>query len=247
MMIIAMAAYVLVMTYFIFQLNTIFDLNILLQQRNIDYQKSDCDDQAKIMDPDLKGFVIVYKTPHPVSSEILTITSCWITKTSIQVGTPILFDANVTSPRYIENTTHYKNVTIKFLHSDMNYWNIPNDSKQNEYKLSSELTLYPDDSRNFIANKSISIRFTVPHNIAIHYCEYTINEKCFKIHDILQPAQYHLALQIETDEKLIRLTEILLFITLFTVIIGPSVSIFLYFKNNREFDRSTKQLYKKNR
>ena len=134
------------MLYLIVQISIIFDIDLFLQL-SMEEPKSDCDKQAKSLSSEIQGFELIHKTPHEESTEIITITSCWITDTSIQVGKSITFNANVTSSRYTENITHYKNITIKFHYDDINYWNVSYYLNQSKYKMSNELTLYIDDSK----------------------------------------------------------------------------------------------------
>ena len=90
------------------------------------------------------------------------------------------------------------------------------------------LTLYYDNHTKIFKSEPINIRFTVPDNVSVLYCEYTHEEKCFTVKNILKPAEYSLEQEIENNELLINLTAVIAILTLI-----PSVStIYKIFRNN---------------
>ena len=180
--------------------------------------RSDCEEYGRMFD--VRGFELVSKAIHPNSSEIIEITTCWMTNTPIlQVGKLITFNASVSSLRYVENVTNYEKIVIEFPQDYMNYWYDDKDIMQNNFPQSNHLVLYSDDSKIFRSENPINIRFSVPENIFFKYCEHTTSANCFEIQNIIQPAPYDMALQIEADYKLIKLNELLLNCTIFLLVI----------------------------
>ena len=180
--------------------------------------RSDCEEYGRMLD--VRGFELVNKAIHPNSSEIIEITTCWMTNTPIlQVGKLITFNASVSSLRYVENVTNYEKIVIEFPHDSINYWYDDKDMMQNNFPQSNHLVLYSDDSKIFRSENPINIRFSVPENIFFKYCEHTTSINCFEIQNIIQPASYDMALQIETNNTLIKLNELLLNYTISLLVI----------------------------
>ena len=137
--------------------------------------------------------------------------------------------AESNSVRYVQNSTKYENITITFPQNMINYWIDDKHPRQNKYDETNVLTLYYDNhTKIFQRSEPINIRFTVPDNVSVLYCEYTHEEKCFTVKNILKPAEYSLEQEIENNELLINLTAVIAILTLI-----PSVStIYKIFRNN---------------
>ena len=110
---------------------------------------------------------------------------------------------------------------IEFPHNFANYWYDDENMIQNNFLQSNQLVLYSDDSKIFRSENPINIRFSVPENIFFKYCEHTTNINCFEIQNIIQPAPYYMASQIETNRTLIELNKSLLNCTIFLILITP--------------------------
>ena len=174
------------------------------------------------------GHDIRYKISPENSSEIINLKFCWIVDNQIQVGKLLTVYAESNSVRYVQNSTKYENITITFPQNMINYWIDDKHPRQNKYDETNVLTLYYDNHTKIFKSEPINIRFTVPDNVSVLYCEYTHEEKCFTVKNILKPAEYSLEQEIKNNELLINLTVIIAILTL----IPPVSTIYKIFRSN---------------
>ena len=82
----------------------------------------------------------------------------------------------------------------------------------------------------------INIRLIVPDTIYVDYCEYALNENCFQIDNILQPAPYFYVGQLEIYDQMSTLNEsleLLIILVIILIIIVPVIVLgSKYVKNN---------------
>ena len=174
------------------------------------------------------GHDIRYKISPENSSEIINLKFCWIVDNQIQVGKLLTVYAESNSVRYVQNSTKYENITITFPQNMINYWIDDKHPRQNKYDETNVLTLYYDNHTKIFKSEPINIRFTVPDNVSVLYCEYTHEEKCFTVKNILRPAKYSLEQEIKNNESLINLTVIIAILT----VISPLFTVYQIFRDN---------------
>ena len=156
-----------------------------------------CEDRGKKFDgyaieSKANGYELIHKIYHPISSEEIILTLCWIVDNEIQVGKLITVDAKVSKAYPIINNSKHM-ITITFPNDLTNYWIDPdkNHVRQYAYNTSNELILTQINS-TFFKSEPINFRFTVPEKISVEFCEYFPEEYCFPVENLLQPASYYL-------------------------------------------------------
>ena len=183
-------------------------------------------------------FQTIRKFMHPESSEEVTIEFCWIvTQDVLQVGPLVTLDAKVQGAHYDKSSTDYEKITITIPDKLLNYRFDSNDARSSEYAQSGELVLHPSSSDTFTSNgMPINIRLIVPDTIYVDYCEYTLDENCFQIDNIIQPAPYFYVGQLEIYDQMSTLNEsleLLIILVIILIIIVPVIVLgSKYVKNN---------------
>lgn len=132
----------------------------------------------------------------------------WITDDEIQVGKLITLDVKVKGLQYFQNST-LKKVEIVFNERQINYWYDKDDPRQNKFEQADQITLKPNWNYNVFESNKINLRFIVPENISIQFCDYNIEPSCHTIENIIQPAPYDLASQIDSNRIIITLSLII--------------------------------------
>lgn len=177
---------------------------------SFNYTNRACNDLGKELNEN--SHELIHKIIPKNSLDVIDLKFCWVTDRGIQVGKLITVYVEVNSTRYISNNTNFEKITITLPPDVINYWIDPNDKKQKRFEMTNKLTIY-NYSEN-LRSDPINIRFSVPNNISIEYCEYTIKEECFTIHNIIKPAEYHIDEIINTNNSLIRLTYSIIILTI---------------------------------
>ena len=81
------------------------------------------------------------------------------------------------------------------------------------------------------------IHLIVPDTIHVDYCEYTLDENCFEIDNIIQPAPYYYVGQTDMYDQLVKLNESLEIILILVIILIITVPIVVlgskYVKNSK--------------
>ena len=156
-----------------------------------------CEDRGKKFDvyaieSKANGYELIHKIYHPISSEEITLTLCWIVDNEIQVGKLITVDAKVSKAYPITNNSKHM-ITITFPNNLINYWidHGENNVRQYAYNTSDKLILKQINS-TFFKSEPINFRFTVSEKISVEFCEYFPEEYCFPVKNLLQPAPYYL-------------------------------------------------------
>ena len=85
-----------------------------------------CEDRGKkfdgyMIESKANGYELTHKIYHPISSEEITLTLCWIVDNEIQVGKLITVDAKVSKAYPITNNSKHM-ITITFPNNLINYW-----------------------------------------------------------------------------------------------------------------------------
>ena len=183
-------------------------------------------------------FQTIRKFMHPESSEEVKIELCWIvTQDVLQVGPLVTLDAKVQGAHYAENYADYEKITLTIPDKFLNY-KFGSDARSLEYAQSGELVLYPDGAGAFTSNgMPINIHLIVPDTIHVDYCEYTLDENCFEIDNIIQPAPYYYVGQTDMYDQLVKLNESLEIILILVIILIITVPIVVlgskYVKNSK--------------
>ena len=156
-----------------------------------------CEDRGKKFDvyaieSKANGYELIHKIYHPISSEEIILTLCWIVDNEIQVGKLITVDAKVSKAYPITNNSKHM-ITITFPNNLINYWidHGENNVRQYAYNTSNKLILKQINS-TFFKSEPINFRFTVSEKISVEFCEYFPEEYCFPVKNLLQPAPYYL-------------------------------------------------------
>ena len=163
---------------------------------------------------------------------------CWIVL-KIYKWDLWLLDAKVQGAHYDKSSTDYEKITITIPDKLLNYRFDSNDARSSEYAQSGELVLHPSSSDTFTSNgMPINIRLIVPDTIYVDYCEYALNENCFQIDNILQPAPYFYVGQLEIYDQMSTLNEsleLLIILVIILIIIVPVIVLgSKYVKNNSD-------------
>lgn len=124
--------------------------------------------------------------PNPIY-----ITFHWVTEDELQVGKDIDIDVSIKGLPYSQTNKTLEKITIEFDEIYLNFW----DKYSDEPLSSNLLSLGPNWDENTFTSEPIKIRFIIPTDITIEFCDYNI-PKCFEIPNIIHPAPHDLAVQI---------------------------------------------------
>lgn len=159
---------------------------------------------------------VLYPIVNPLNVETITkvsgiyknpifFTFHWITNDQIQVGRLITLDVKLAGLPYNSSMT-LKNIEIHIPEEYLNYWEDKGDSRQNQFPQSDVLVLKPDRDTNVFRSNQTNLRFVVPDDIPIIFCDYNKDTPCKKIPFFMHPAPYDLANRIDTNRILISLS-----------------------------------------
>lgn len=138
-----------------------------------------------------------------IYNEPIYLTFHWITDDEIQVGKLITLDILVTGLPY-EQDVDLQRIEIKFDESHVNYW-LENNERQNKFNEGDTLILH-QGMNNVFRTDPINLRFIVPEDISVQFCDYNLDVPCYEVENIIHPAPYDLANRIETNRIIISLT-----------------------------------------
>lgn len=151
------------------------------------------------------GIPVIYpldeKTVTKVSNiyeEPLFLTFHWITDDQIQVGKLITLDIELRGLPYKENMT-LNEIKINLNETQLNYWSNKSDIENNEILQEDSFVFRHDWANSVFISDPIKIRFIIPTDISLEYCDYNIEPSCYEIKNIIHPAPYDLASSLEAD------------------------------------------------
>ena len=129
----------------------------------------------------------------------------WNTDDEIQVGNLIKLDISVNDIPY-GNDQDLKEISIRFYENQLNYWSFDNDISNNQILQQDSVSLKPNWAENIFESEQLLLRFIIPTDISIEYCDYNLDYSCHKISNIIHPAPYDLKNQIDTNRLVIILS-----------------------------------------
>lgn len=129
----------------------------------------------------------------------------WETEDELQVGKLIEFGVEISGIPYSNNSESLKSITVSFDENQLNYWRDFSNDPNNRILKSDFIILQRDLNRNVFTSDKIEIRFIVPEDINLEFCDNNI-PKCILIDNVIHPAPHDLAVQIETNRVGLGLT-----------------------------------------
>ena len=129
----------------------------------------------------------------------------WNTDDEIQVGNLIKLDITVNELPYKQDQD-LKEISIRFYEHQLNYWSFDNDISNNQILQQDSVSLKPNWAENIFESEQLLLRFIIPTDISIEYCDYNLDYSCHKISNIIHPAPYDLKNQIDTNRLVIILS-----------------------------------------
>ena len=129
----------------------------------------------------------------------------WNTDDEIQVGNLIKLDITVNELPYKQDQD-LKEISIRFYEHQLNYWSFDNDISNNQILQQDRVSLKPNWAENIFESEQLLLRFIIPTDISIEYCDYNLDYSCHKISNIIHPAPYDLKNQIDTNRLVIILS-----------------------------------------
>lgn len=129
----------------------------------------------------------------------------WVTEDELQVGKLITFDAKLRGLPYTPADLPLQDIELKFDERQLNYWSNKRDTQNNEILQYDFLIFRPNWENEFFETGEIDIRFIVPTDIRLEFCDQNI-PNCFFIENVIHPAPYDLYVQIETKRVAIGIT-----------------------------------------
>jgi len=138
-----------------------------------------------------------FETITKVSNEYanpIHITFHWVTEDELQVGKDIDIDITVKGLPYTQENEPLEKITLEFDEIYLNFW----DEYSDQPLPSNLLVLQSNWENNSFVSDPIKIRFIVPTDVPVEFCDYNI-PKCFEIPNIIHPAPHDLAVQLQTN------------------------------------------------
>ncbi|QLH03643.1 hypothetical protein C5F47_08880 [Nitrosopumilus cobalaminigenes] len=144
----------------------------------------------------------------------------WETEDQIQVGKKIYLQIEAIGLPY--NNTTLPPIEITIDETYLNYWN---DENTENHEIMDDPKFRLDNWENdSLRSKVIPLRFIVPADIPIEYCDYDLSSNCITIQNIIHPAPFDLADEIKNSR---------ISITASLVIVGlSSIVVWSRFRNN---------------
>ena len=122
----------------------------------------------------------------------------WKTSDELQVGKPIALWAEIKNLPYAEENPPEEKIIIRFDESQINYFGNKN-MPDNKISKIDYLTFQPNLKNDSLSSDKINLRFIVPTDIKIQYCDYNVKTDCTFIENIIHPAPHDLRIQIDTN------------------------------------------------
>ena len=129
----------------------------------------------------------------------------WITHDQIQVGNLITLDVQARDLPYNKNMT-MPNIEIHFNESQLNYWTNSIDTQNHEISTKDYLILKPDWENGVFKSDEMNLRFIIPSDISVDFCDSNLKPSCKEVPTIMHPAAYDLENRIDTNRIQIALS-----------------------------------------
>ncbi len=147
----------------------------------------------------LNPFNTFYKIPD-IYDEPFYMKFHWITDNELQVGKPVKLLVEIRELPYTNQSQPIPNIEIRFNANELNYLHIDEDRLGNRIYEKDYLTFEPDWENKIFTSDEIGIRFIVPTDISVDFCDDTLKPQCTKIENIIHPAPHDLAVQIVNNQ-----------------------------------------------
>lgn len=125
----------------------------------------------------------------------------WETVDEIQVGDLITLNIEVIGLPYTKNMDK-PNIELFFEERYLNYWS-EDRNDENEILPIIPFKLEPNLEWSTFSSQDVDLRFIIPDNTPIQYCDYQLEPACYEIQNIIQPAPYDLKERIKTNRTMI--------------------------------------------
>ena len=156
----------------------------------------------------LWGYLVLYPLLDPYDAKIVLkksgiydepiyLTFNWITEDQIQVGPLITLQIEVRNLPYNKNMTE-PNIELFFDEKYLNYWS-GDEKVENGILPIVPFKLDPTLEDGVFESKEVNLRFIVPVEIPLEYCDYSLEPPCYPIENILRPAPYDLEERIKSN------------------------------------------------
>ena len=124
----------------------------------------------------------------------------WVTDNELQVGKPIKLSVEIRELPYTNQSKPIPNIEIRFNENELNYLHVDEGRLGNKIYEKDYLTFKRGSENNVFISEPIGIRFIVPTDISVDFCDSTLDPECTKIKNIIHPAPHDLAVQILTNQ-----------------------------------------------
>ena len=153
--------------------------------------------------------LVPYFLPYPFSTfakvsgiydEPIIIMINWESENELQVGKPVKLSMELRDLPYSNSSIPLEDIIIRFDERDLNYLD-PNEDRTGDITYNKDfLTFTPDWESGIFKSDEIRIRFIVPTDIAVEFCDPNLTSECTKIEKIIHPAPHDLAIQIQNNQ-----------------------------------------------
>ena len=123
------------------------------------------------------------------------LTFSWESENELQVGKPVNVSLKVQGLPY--QASPELPIEIHFDERQLNYWSIDK-TTPNRISTSDHVSLYYEEG--IFKSNEIGIRFIVPIEIDVYFCDYNLQKDCTKINSIIKPASHDLNIQLQTNQ-----------------------------------------------
>jgi len=135
-----------------------------------------------------------------IYDEPITIKINWESENELQVGKPVKLSMELRDLPYSNSSIPLEDIIIRFDERDLNYLH-PEEPRIGDRTYNKDfLTFIPDWEGGIFISDEIWIRFIVPTDISVQFCDPNLKSECTKIEKIIHPAPHDLAIQIKNNQ-----------------------------------------------
>ncbi len=163
----------------------------------------------------ISWILIPYVEPNPFNTfykvsdiydEPIFIKFHWFQDNELQVGKPIKLMAEIRDLPYTNQSQPIPNIEIRFNENELNYLHADENRLGNRTYEKDFLSFVPDWENKVFTSDEIGIRFIVPTDISVDFCDNKLEPECKEIKNIIHPAPHDLAIQIVNNQTGIALS-----------------------------------------
>ena len=144
------------------------------------------------------SFVTVSKNSN-IYDEPIKFTFHWKTEDELQVGKPIILWIEIQGLPYSESNPPSKNIEILFNENELNYYKIDDSLDGKFYSVIDKIKFRSEWDKNIFTSDKFGIRFIIPTDVSVEFCDYNLKGECSLIENVIHPAPHDLALRIENN------------------------------------------------